>query len=226
MVENLLKPTELGFAEFVSQLISETLQAVITSMIQQEKEIRELEEGASLNIDGFAERFITDDVVRNEILRLFPSDEKGKSSVDPNAPYTPPDKNTENPPIYSIIGYRMSKNDFNEGKGIYIITDDGYKNIYDAVKILLATRYKDVMSNIISRGVPRVVVDHGKINSKISISLRSETTEKKEEKNTMLIKPFLPVLRVQPINNRSPEFLGLNVNIVGEVEITFKTITI
>lgn len=227
-MSELLKPVELGFVEFVSQLISETLQAVVTSMIQQEKKIREIEEFMALDTDTFTERVINDEMVKNEILQIFPSKEEGKSSVDEKSQYVPENKEDgvkENPPIYSLIFYKMSEKDFEYAGNGHIITQEGYKNICNHIKVLLSAQYKSAIGNIISRGFPRVLVDHGKINSKISISLRSET-EKKEGKNTMLIKPFLPVLRVQPINNRSPEFLGLNVNIVGEVEITFKTITI
>jgi len=222
----LLKPVELGFAEFVSQLISETLQAIVTSMIQQEKKIREVENLMTLDTDIFTERVINDEIVRNEILQIFPSKEEGKSSVDEGSPYVPENKEEgvkENPPIFSLINYKMSEGDFKKTDIGYTITTSGYKNICNHVKVLLSAQYKSAISNIIRRGFPRVLVDHGKINSKISISLRSET-EKKE--GNITIKPFLPVLRVQPINNRSPEFLGLNVNIVGEVEITFKTITI
>jgi len=108
----LLKPVELGFAEFVSQLISETLQAIVTSMIQQEKKIREIEELMALDTDIFTERVINDEMVKNEILQIFPSKEEGKSSVDEGSPYVPENKEEgvkENPPIFSLINYKMSE---------------------------------------------------------------------------------------------------------------------
>ena len=113
MPDNLPKPTELGFADFVSQLITETLHAIVTSSIQQEKQIKELEDSMALDIDEFAERFITEEMVRDDILRIFPSTKEGISSVDHGSDYAPKNGNgEENPSIYSLIGYSMSAGDF------------------------------------------------------------------------------------------------------------------
>jgi hypothetical protein len=226
------KPTEVGFAEFTAQLISETFQAVISSMVQQEKEVRDTERLTALGLEDFAKLSISEDTLRAEIIRLFPSKE-GKdteSSIDPGSIYTPPtDKQAEDPPIFLLTGYQVAKEDVKKDgeTGKLRITEDGYGHIKEKVRLTLAANYKEIIATILQKGMPRVLVDHGRINTKLSFYL----TEGKEEAKPKLPLAFisksaLPRLTVRPVSNRTPEFLTLTVNVIGEVEITFKTISV
>jgi hypothetical protein len=79
----------LDFAEFASTLISETLNAVISSILTQEKQVAELEQQATLSPEEYARENLTDEIIRTEIMQLFPSINGGfgKSSIDVGEPY-------------------------------------------------------------------------------------------------------------------------------------------
>lgn len=83
MATSLAKATELGFAEFASTLISETLNAVVTSILTQKKQAAQLEQQALLTPEEYAAENLTDDIVKAEVIRLFPSSGVvDKSGVD------------------------------------------------------------------------------------------------------------------------------------------------
>lgn len=228
----IMKPIEVGFAEFTAQLISETFQAVISSMVQQEKEVRDTERLIALGLEDFARLFISEDTLRAEIIRLFPSKE-GKdteSSIDPGSIYVPQvNGQAEDPPIFIIASYRVTKDDVKKDRetGKLRITEDGYGHIKENVRLMLAASYKEIIATMLQKGMPRVLVDHGKINTKLSFYL-TEGKEGVKPKPSMsfISKSTLPRLTVRPVSNRTPEFLTLTVNVIGEVEITFKTISV
>jgi hypothetical protein len=89
MATSIVKAVELDFAEFASTLISETLSAVISSILTQEKQVAELEQQTMLSPEEYARENLTDEIIRAEILKLFSSSDgkEDKSSVDPGEPY-------------------------------------------------------------------------------------------------------------------------------------------
>jgi hypothetical protein len=86
MATGIVKEVGLDFAEFASTLISETLNAVISSILTQEKQVAELEQQAMLSPEEYARENLTDEIIKAEIMQLFPSI-NGKSSVDVGEPY-------------------------------------------------------------------------------------------------------------------------------------------
>jgi len=95
---------------------------------------------------------------------------------------------------------------------------------------------------LVRRGIPRVVVDNGRVNTKLTFQLSQtkstgDTTSggvgvsksAKLRSGTSLMqlsRPMVPYrLTVRPADLRRPELLRLSVNLVGEVEITFKTVS-
>ena len=73
-MEDIPKPIEVGFAEFIAKLVSEVFDAVVTSQFDQEKRIAELSVAASLPSGEFAKNFVTDEQMVRELQRLFPGD--------------------------------------------------------------------------------------------------------------------------------------------------------
>lgn len=235
MPSPITKPAEMGFAEFTGQLISETFQAVVRSLVQQEKEVRDMEQIAALEPADFARLYITEDMLRAEIVRLFPSKEgkETESSIDPGSPYTLQDeKQAEDPPVFILTGYRITGKDLEKDRetGNLKISKVGYAHIKEIIQSMLAAGCRDTLLLMFQRGVPRVMVDHGKINTKLSFYLTNVMEKGEETKSKLPVafisKPFLPRLTVKPVSNRTPEFLTLKVDVIGEVEITFKTVTI
>lgn len=204
--------SELGFSEFVSKLITDVMDAVISSLLDQEKKVAELKESMFLNPADFAKRYIPEQNIRSEILALFPDVKgtEGKSSVDPGAPYEI-SKEKEEPPIFDLTGYRLTKGDIEKGEQGLIITKTGYENIMSAVGERLAKQHQEHLMTLLKNGIPRIYVDNGHILAKLNFKME-------EQMNKMS-------LRVSPLNTRGPEFLTLKADITSEVEITFKTIT-
>jgi len=122
--------------------------------------------------------------------------------------------------------------------GNQLITKAGYEAIRDHVRSTLAMERHADMLQMLRRGVPRIVVDQGRINAKLTFEyLRAGETDSAgsflqsareritRERITGLPQPAMPFsLRVKPVDLRQPQTLRLAVNVVGEVELTFKTI--
>jgi len=228
-VTDTLRSVELGFAEFASTLISETLNAVITSMLTQEKQVAELEQQVMLSAEQYAKENLPDELVREEILRLFPSNSgrDDQSSVDIGEPYTKSGENDEFPMINNKVGYAITPQDLdtiptNNNFSQTVINQTGYGHIYAAVRLTLAAQHLAVFRQIVKRGVPRVYVTEGHIKSKLTLRFEN----KKEIPQTIDPIPRLGLrsIFVQPVSASKPEILTLNADILSEIEVTFKTV--
>lgn len=218
--------SELGFSEFVSLLVTDTLDAVISSLLEQEKRIAQIQQTILITPAEFGRRYISDEVVRAEILQIFPSEEgNDKSTVDNGSVYFPArGEKKEAPAVFELTGYSMAEGDYQKGTKTFVITQEGYENIANAIRERLASHQMDSLRVLASRGIPRIYIDHGIIKAKLNFRL-----EEKEDKTTaptfpQTLKPTIGRLIIQPINTRGPEFLTLKADVTSEVEITFKTI--
>ncbi|MDR2203548.1 MAG: hypothetical protein LBE76_04510 [Nitrososphaerota archaeon] len=232
MATSIVKSIELDFAEFASTLISDTLTAIITTAIAQEKQIAELEQEAMLTPQEYAKDQLTDNLIREEILRLFPSNAGGKSSVDKGEPYTgsittlnsksqnelSSINEEEYPLINKKTGYIVTNNDIVKTSDKFLITDTGYKNIFEAVKIAIANKHLSVLRQMFKRGIPRVYVNNGHIKSKLTLNFEQTTI------TTATKTVGLPRFTVQPIKATDPAILTLSGDVLSEIEISFKTV--
>jgi hypothetical protein len=232
MATSIVKSVELDFAEFASTLISETLNAVITSMLTQEKQVAEIEQQSMLTPEQYARENLTDEIIRAEILRLFPSnsEREDKSSVDIGEPYTVNGENDELPLINKKIGYTVTQQDLDTIKANNqinqtVINQVGYGRIYAAVRLTLAAQHLAVLKQIISRGIPRVYVNDGHIKSKLTLRFETQTSTDTTTLNGSKITGLgIRKLIAQPVNANKTEVLTLNADILSEVEISFKTV--
>lgn len=228
MAASIAKSTELGFAEFASTLISETLNAVVTSILTQEKQAAQLEQQTLLSPEEYAKENLTDEIVRAEILRLFPSSsgKEDKSSVDIGEPYMVNKETGESPPVNQKTGYTIAKTDLTSSQGKLYINQAGYEHIYEAVRLTLASQHLGLLRTVTSRGIPRVYVDNGHIKSKLLLRLetQSTTTAASVSTGSKIAGLGIRKLIAQPVNATKPEFLTLKADVLSEVEITFKTV--
>lgn len=227
MGTELVKAVESGFAEFAALLITETLDGVVSSLLAQEQKLRELEEAVLLQPDQFAARYLDNGDVRREILGLFPAAEgRGTvSAVDAGQPYRFPRQGmTEEPPVLHRCGYTVTKEDLEKSSAGLVFSAAGGGRIALAVASRMAQIQQESLRLMVQRGIPRVVVDSGRINAKFTLKLeQTVTTEPRKVGLTSLFAGGR--LRVHPVSTRGPEFLSLRSNITSEVEICFKTIT-
>lgn len=227
MATSLAKATELGFAEFASTLISETLNAVITSILTQEKQAAQLEQQALLTPEEYAAENLTDDIVRAEVIRLFPSSAGagGKSSVDAGEPYLSSRETEESPAIYNKTGYKITKGDLTVSGGKAVISSTGYTHILAATKLVLAKQHLSILKIVVARGIPRVYVDNGHITSKLTLRFEADTTATTATTTgSRIAGTGIRKIFAQPINPNRPEYLSLKTDVLSEVEITFKTV--
>jgi hypothetical protein len=227
MATSLAKSTELGFAEFASTLISETLNAVVTSILTQEKQVAQLEQQALLTPEEYAAENLTRDIVRAEVIRLFPSTTAGvsdKSSVDAGEPYVNGRETVESPAIYNKTGYKITKDDLTVSGGKTVLSSNGYAHILAATKLALARQHLGILKTVVARGIPRVYVDNGHITSKLTLRFEADTTAATSTSTGSRIAGGIRKIFAQPVSANRPEYLSLNTDILSEVEITFKTV--
>ena len=67
------KPVDLGFAEFAAQVVAELHEGLLVAQDEQESRRAKLAELSSLPLEEFARRFITNEQVEAELVRLFPA---------------------------------------------------------------------------------------------------------------------------------------------------------
>ncbi|PLX02919.1 MAG: hypothetical protein C0595_08790 [Marinilabiliales bacterium] len=244
MADPISSPVELGFSDFVSKLISDTFEAVITTTMRQEEDWQQLNELLSQEMEVFTDMVIDDDMLKTEMIRLFPDNEggiiimKGLEYIKAN-----PEKNVlETPPIESFTGYSP------KGKEL---TEEDVIAIYSAVKSILGVKQYELLSKVFSRGATKVVVDAGKINAKLNFEILQVEDDEEETPDDptgggtnlnisrIFVKRKFPgfvglsrptELRnvhffVKPPTDKDPQTSQVKANVYGEVEINFKTIT-
>lgn len=97
----------------------------------------------------------------------------------------------------------------------------------DEVRVALARDKQQLLQAMLARGLPRVLVDHGRVNAKITLSLDEGTASPAAATRASALPTGLATrrLRVAPVHVRGPEFLRLKADITSEIDITFKTVT-
>jgi hypothetical protein len=242
-MEEIPKAIEVGFAEFIAKLVSEVFDAVVTSQVNQEKRIAELSYAAGLPSEEFAEHFVTDEQTTAELERLFPGDsDEHPTAIYAGAPYRSKSEGfSELPPIHAVLGITLKKGDYRVVKKQTVLTSAGVSKVKSAVGQHLAKEHQTAVQEIIRRGLPRVIADAGRVNAKLTYEILKIEDDAKLEKATALgalLKPlgqavFIPEsgvlsklrLVVRQADERSPQTQKLKVNVFGEVELEFKTIT-
>jgi hypothetical protein len=232
MADSLVPVTELGFAEFTSGLISQTLEAVISAYADQERKLLELRRACALTPEAYAVQFEANLALDEELARRFPPpDASLTSAVHPGASYTPAAAGqVESPAIEQLTGYRMTNRDYRKQPQGYVLLNSGYTNVRRTVALELAKAQLLLLQNMAAKGFPKVLVDNGRISSKLVFKLYQEQAAPASPSPGRL--PALSTgiaslakLMVTPVHARGPEYLSVQADIVGEVEVTFKTIT-
>ena len=234
---------EVGLADFIAKLISEVFDAVVTSQFDQEKRLADLSAAAGLPPEEFAKKFVTDEQTMEELERLFPGDsEKHPTLIYVGAPYRPERKGvSELPAIYAVLGITLEKGDYGVVKKQTVLTSAGVKKVKSAVRQHLAKEHQAAFKEIIRRGLPRVITDAGRVNAKLTYEVLSIEDNAKLEKAAEPGAPLRPLghsvfipesgvlsqlrLVVRQADERSPQNQKLKVNVFGEVEVEFKTMT-
>lgn len=183
MADNEIK-VALTLAEFVGKLISETFKAVISSMVDQVRQQEAIIAGTELELAEFAPQFISDNDVEEHLSALFPCwDDSHAHAIFEGAPYQPArDDLVEKPAIMELTGYMMEKDDYGKNKLTkkdveeikLTITKKGVKGIKSAVRMNLAEDRQKSLIALMRQGVPRVIVESGRILSKVTFIVNQQ----------------------------------------------------
>ena len=242
MAALITNPVDLGFSEFVSKLISDTFEAVISTNISQEEDWTQLNDLLSQELDVFTNLVVDDEMTENEVIRLFPNDSGGTTIVaEEKYQKADPGKNIpETPPIevltgYKPVGKKLSKKDVD--------------SIRELIRIQLGRKQYEVLSRVFSRGATKVIVDAGKIKAVLNFEvLQIKESENPEGSggNTppggnkrITVKRKFPGFAglarpvemrnvhffVKPPTDTQPQTGQVKANVYGEIEIQFKTIS-
>ncbi len=234
-------PDQLGLAEFVAHLIRETFDAVITSQSEQEERIVELQRALTLSVEEYADHYITDEDADAQLAALFPN-----TVIEVGTAYTagrkPPA--TESPSFQEVLGITIGPRDVTTSqrgstRGEKRLNARGLQRIRMAVNLQLAEAQLPLLHEMVNRGMPRILVDSGTINAKVTLQIEENTapapasTAKKVRGIALLSASALNLQRkalpykmlVRNADERSPQATQVKANVYGSIEITFKTVT-
>ena len=243
-MSDVIVPLEMGFAEFTAQLISEVFEAIASSQVDQEFRRADITALAAMSPQDYAAQFINDQQVETELAHLFPSVQLHQThAIYAGATYQPQkaDK-AEIPAIVKQLGVALKKEDLLTTKmGKTTLTQAGVKTIQESARLRLAQSHLHALQQLLVQGIPRVLVDSGHVNAKLTFQLIRVQDAAKPENVKRLVEPLKPLgelgevsfpsslknirLIIRPTDDRAPQTSNLQVNVYGEVDITFKTVT-
>jgi hypothetical protein len=148
-------PVDLGFAEFVSALLSETLGAVVASITEQQENRLSLFEAANSDVETFASSGVADVEVEVVVARLF-GDEASGTTLSAGSPVPADD-------VLASIDVDLGTADVSSGS----LTQSGVDAIRSAIRMRLAERRLAALRDVAEEGIPRVLVDEGRIVVKL-----------------------------------------------------------
>lgn len=93
------------------------------------------------------------------------------------------------------------------------------------VRLALARDQRRLLQAVLERGLPQIMVDHGRVNARLMFSLDQGAAAPSAAAAGLPGQGGSLRLRATPVHPRSPEFLRLQTHITGEVEISFKTVS-
>ena len=215
MTNGIPTAVQMGFAEFTAKLIADTFEAVTVAMAQQETEFLELTRLAELPPEAFAQQAIADEDLETGLAQLFPGDEEHPHAVYVGAPYQPEtSKTAEAPPFAALLGVTLTRDDWLRRNTGIVLKETGVDKVRTATRTRLGLERYAALRQLLTRGLPRVLVDSGRINAKLTF----EVTDVEESTSTASISAATPAATTieqptltRPVTTLTPlnRFVGL-----------------
>jgi hypothetical protein len=233
------KPVDLGFAEFAAQIVAELHEGLLVAQNEQESRRAKLAELSSLPLEEFARRFITNEQVEAELVRIFPAGPAKAHPIRVGASYVAKTaKHAESPPIQSKLGIQLTPQDLRVRGGRSQLSQKGVKSIRDALRSRLAEPRLKTLRQAATQGIPRLVLDSGRVNVKLifrlkeleKVGVRSAKRGVVVPLNTLvnMLKAENPrprfQLMVRQVNEQTTPVLPTESTGIGELDLTLKTI--
>lgn len=172
-----LEKVNLGMAEFIAKLIDETMEAVIDSQMRQAENIAEIKSAAFLPLADYAEKVIADEDATENLKTIFepnPAPQAG-STIDPAKvnDLLGIELNAQHLSFPKLTKAALSKTNLSASRPLPTLTTAGMRYILLAVKIQMAEKHHLILQLLAKDGIPRVVIDNGEINAKVSFTATS-----------------------------------------------------
>lgn len=221
-------PISMELAEFFAKIMLDAFDGVREAMSLQEERQMEIAAAASLDEAEFAQLTVADEDLDRELARLFPSpDRQRPHGIYVRAPYRPALKEgeAESPPLQALTGIQLERADYTRPRGTenFVLTRTAVEKVRSAVRARLGAQSQGVLRAALARGIPRLAVDSGRIGVKISLTLQSAAQP--SAMASLVVSRSDARLLVSMIDDRAPQNQQLRVDILSELEITFKTVT-
>lgn len=236
-------PDELGFADFAGELIEETFAAILQNMAEQDEAAAALVRQASLDLDAFAAEAVTEEELDLHLASLFPVRRRGTSPVALDAPYAaaPDASQKEQPPLFEKLGLVLDRKDLIVAPGKPPrIGASAVRKIRAAAARQLAAPRQTLVRSLVRQGIPRVQVEAGTVKAKLAFRMVRLADAAKPEFANRLVRPLRPLLPgglqrppaarasrlvVRTASDRAPQAGSASVELFGEVELKFRTVT-
>jgi hypothetical protein len=233
------KPVDLGFAEFAAQVVAELHEGLLVAQNEQESRRAKLAELSSVPLEEFARRFITNEQLEAELVRLFPARRGKAHPIRAGASYlAKTSKHAESPPIQSKLGIQLTPQDLRVRGGRTQLSPKGVKSIRDAVRVRLAEPRLKALRQAATQGIPRLVLDSGRVNVKLIFRLvEVEKVGVRHAKGNLIVPldTLLNILKaesprpryqlmVRQVNEQTTPVSPTESSGIGELDLTLKTI--
>jgi hypothetical protein len=233
------KPVDLGFAEFAAQIVAELHEGLLVAQNEQESRRIKLAELSSLPLEEFARRFITNEQVETELIRLFPAGRGKAHRIRTGTSYAAKTvKHAESPPIQSKLGIQLTPQDLRVRGGRSQLSQKGVQSIRDALRIRLAEPRLKTLRQAATQGIPRLVLDSGRVNVKLIFRLEElEKVGVRSAKRSVVVplNTLVNMLKaesaqpryqlvVRQVNEQTTTLPTTESSGIGELDLTLKTI--
>jgi hypothetical protein len=233
------KPVDLGFAEFAAQVVAELHEGLLVAQNEQESRRAKLAELSSLPLEEFARRFITNEQVDAELARLFPARPGKAHRIRGGASYVAKTaKHAESPPIQSKLGIQLTPQDLRVRGGRTQLSQKGVRTIREALRTRLAEPRFKTLRQTATQGMPRLVLDSGRVNVKLIFRLEElEKVGVRQAKGSVVVplNTLLNILKaesprphyqlmVRQVNEQTTPVSPTESSGIGELDLTLKTI--
>lgn len=179
-------PVDIGLKEFVSTLIDSVFESVLSARHGQEQQLAELDAALSIPEQDYAVGYVRDEDVEALLCEWFPAPDAPNShrviagmnlTWDPKTPgrIVLNDLHGNVEIALSSPDYTGAKKD-NTSEGVSL-TQAGVSHIYDAARLRIARRQRASMQQVRAQGIPRIVIDAGKINAKLQFMLTRDSVD-------------------------------------------------
>jgi DNA-binding transcriptional regulator YdaS (Cro superfamily) len=217
----------------VAKLITDIQVGIQAAFLQQVESIsREIEMLRALPEERLAEYLVPEEEVVAEFRRLFPPAERTETLMRTSAGVQYKSavleiRKEEAPLIERFTGYEIKPEDVREGR----ITPEGEKRIIEHLRMKIAKERLEAIKEVYRRGVPYLLVDHGKITVKLAFYASPQESSQTQERSakpasefSAAVRPEAVPLRIEArvVNERNVEALGREAGAIGEIEISFK----